>query len=221
MMRSALRLPARAWAVVGLLALGAGCPQLDEVPEELHLEGALDRDSVEGSSDAPVEVAYHSGGARAEWWPCDLRLTAQSCVGDHHVNVYVTLPQVTDFGAVGQGACVSGDEAQGVYELLAEARGGEHTIGTDLHAFVLVASDMDDAPGAVLNDDEETTAATRLASGKLAITRWAGLAGLALRLEGTTAAGREITLEFSGPASSPGAVPTLEGPSTCVDAHLP
>lgn len=221
MTRSLVHRSARGWALVSALALAAGCPQLKETPEELHLVGTLDRDSIEGSSSVPVEVAYHSSGARAEWWPCDLRLTAQACVGEHHVNVYVTLPSVTGIGGVGGAACVSGDEANGVYELLAEARGGEHTLGVDLNAFVLVASDMDDAPGAVLNDDEETTAATRIVGGKLAITHWAGLMGLSLTIEGTTQGGREISIDFSGPASSPGEVPMLEGPSTCVDAHLP
>lgn len=220
MMRALVSRSSRAWALASAFALW-GCPQLQENPQELHVEGTLDRDSIEGSSSAPVPIAYLSEGARAEWWPCDLRLTAQACVGEHHVNVYVTLPHVTGLGGIGTASCVSGDQAQGVYEVIAEARGGEHTLGTHLNAFILVASNMDDAPGAVLNDDEETTAATRLVSGKLAVTHWAGLEGIGLTIEGTTQGGRQVSLRFLGPASSPGAVPVLEGPSTCVDAPTP
>lgn len=208
-----------ALALAALLG-ASGCPQLTEVPEELHMTGALDRDSVGDSSEEAVDIDYHSTGARAEWWPCDMRLTAQGCAGEHHVNVYVTLPQVTTFIGVGQAACVTGDEANGVYEALQAAGGGEHTLGTDLNAFVLVAADMDDAPGAVLNSDEETTAATMLTGGKLTVTRWAGLEGIGLTLNGQTAGGREVLIDFSGPASSPGVVPTLEGPLTCVEAAL-
>ncbi len=210
----------RGAAFTSLLVASLGCPQLSEVPDELHLSGALDRDSVEGSDDGAVDVDFHSSGARAEWWPCDLRLTAQGCVGQHHVNVYLTLPQVTDFSGVGAAACVTDGEPNGVFEAMRASSGGEHVLGADLNAFVLVASDLDGAPGAVLNDDEETTAATRLVSGKVSVTRWAALEGVGLTLEGETAGGRQLTLDFSGPASSPGAVPTLEGPSTCVESSL-
>lgn len=210
---------ARALSLAAVLLGALGCPQLTELPEELHVSGSLDRETAGGSGDtSEVEVAYHSSGARAEWWPCDLRLTAQACVGQHHVNVYVALPEATSLGQVGGAGCVSGEEAEGVFELLQKAGGtGSYTLGSDLSAFVVVASDVDEAPGAVLNSDEETTAAARLVSGTLTVTRWAGLEGIGLTLDAETAGGLPVQIDFSGPASSPGAVPTLEDPSSCVE----
>lgn len=204
-----------------MLLAGVACPSLSEVEEALQLAGELDRDSAGGTSDEAVAVAYASSGARAEWWPCDLRLTAQGCVGEHHVNVYLSLPTVTSISGVGQAACVSGDEAAGVYELLAaEGAGANYTLGADLTAFVVVASDVDEVPGAVFNDDEETTAASAVVQGTVRVLRWAGLSGLGLELEGVTAGGHDVTLSFSGPASSPQSIPTLESPQTCVAGAL-
>jgi hypothetical protein len=204
-----------------LVAVLAGCPGgVNEVPEELSLEGQLDRDSVSGGGSIAVPVSFRSTGSRAEWWPCDLRLTAQGCVGDHHVNVYITRGDVPDFSGVGGAACVSGDTADGVYEAIQAKSGGTHALGSELNAWVVVASDVDGAPGAVFNDDAETTAATRLTSGELAIVNWAGLDFIGLTIAGTTAEGRSVDVSFAGPVDQPGVVPTLEGPSTCVESAV-
>jgi hypothetical protein len=212
----------RALALLGAVAMTAAlaCTPVSEIPEELALDGQLDRDSISDTSQDAVDVDYRSEGARGEWWPCDLRLTAQGCVGDHHVNVYVTLPSAQALGDVGAAACVSGDTAEGVYELFQAAGGGTHAIGADVGVFVLVASDVDETTGAVLNDDAETTAAARLTSGEVVIGRWAGLDHIGLTVDGQTAQGRTISVAFDGPLSQPGVVPTLEGPSTCVDSAL-
>ncbi|MFZ9889402.1 MAG: hypothetical protein ACO3JL_18055 [Myxococcota bacterium] len=198
-----------------------GCPSLVEVEEALLVEGALDRDSAGGTSDDAVVVDYGSSGARAEWWPCDVRLTAQGCVGEHHVNVYLSLPTVTSVSGVGQAACVSGDEAEGVYELFASrGAGASYALGADLVAFAIVASDVDDVPGAVFNDDAETTAASAIVQGNVRVTRWAGLNGFGLELDGKTAGGHDVSISFSGPASSPLSIATLESPQTCVARAL-
>jgi hypothetical protein len=209
--------------LLGLAVFAAGlaaCPQLTEDPEELSLSGTLDRESIFGSDAAGVVVSYRSEGARGEWWPCDARLTAQGCVGDHHVNVYISLPSVTDLGGVGTAACVSDDSVYGIYELFEESSGGTYNIGSELSVFIVVASDTDDTPGADLGDAEESTAATTLTSGTVGVFRWAGEDFLGLEIEGTTAEGRAVSLRFTGPMSTPGVVPTLEGPSTCVESAL-
>jgi hypothetical protein len=204
-----------------LAAFAAGCPGgLTEVEEELVVTGQLDRDSVSGSGSDAVPVDFRSSGSRGEWWPCDLRLTAQGCVGDHHVNVYLTRGDVADFGGVGGATCVSGDEADGVFEAIQARSGGTHALGSELNAWVVVASDTDDTPGAVFNDDAETTAATRLTSGELTVVNWAGLDFIGLTIDGTTAEGRAVSISFAGPVDQPGVVPTLESPSTCVESAL-
>lgn len=208
------------WGLSPLLFALAGCPTpAEEIPEQLSLSGSLDRDSVNSSNSIAVPIQFVSEGARGDWWPCDLRLTAQGCVDDFHVNVYVALPSVTSLDGVGGGACVSGDTAAGVYEAL-EARGkGDYDIGQDVSVFVLVASDKDDAPGARIESDDETLAATRLESGTFRVDRWAGLTAIGVTIDGVTAEGRQVTIQFQGPTLS-GDVALLEAPGTCVEDAL-
>jgi hypothetical protein len=166
-----------------LLALAAaaltGCPR--EVVEEdrLVLSGTLDRESIFDSVEGSVDVDYASGGARGEWWPCDLRLTALGCVGEHHVNVFLTLPEVTDFGLVGSGHCVTDGVPEGVLERLAALGGrGSYALGSDVNGYIVVASDTDDVVGAEFDEDAETTAATRLGTGTVEVLGFAGEAGI-------------------------------------------
>lgn len=212
--------PFRLFAVFAIALLG-GCPTLEVPKDGLRVLGTLDRESVGSSSDEPVAVEYASEGARAEWWPCDLRLTALGCVGDHHVNVYVALPDKTSLDAVGRGDCVTGDIAAGVFEMMRAKGGrGEYAIGSEVSAFILVASDKDDVPGVKLDDDEETVAATRLVGGVLRVDRWAGAeGGLGLVMDATTAEGREVQVTFGGAARSTSVVP-VEDPSSCVESAL-
>ena len=90
--------------VMALACVTAACP---DVPREGHLviEGGLDREGVEETNLAAVDVTFDSDNARGEWWSCELRLTAESCVGDHHVNVWVAMPGSMTFDLLGQPTC--------------------------------------------------------------------------------------------------------------------
>lgn len=193
----------------------AACtPQVAE--EHLVVQGLLDRNSITETGSAAVSVDYDSPGARAEWWPCDLRITAQGCIDGAHVNLYVGLPAVATLSDLGQASCVAQGAAQGVYELLANSGGlGAYSIGSDLSAFILIASDRDDVAGADLASDAETVAATKLTGGTFFVDAWGGVTGFGATLEATTADGREVRAQFQGPASSTDVFP-IEPPQTCV-----
>lgn len=212
--------PARPLAACGFTVGLLACGGLEQIPERLSLEGTLDRDSVSSAQSAPVPVAYSSEGARGEWWPCDVRMTAPGCVDDFHVNVYVALPGVTSLSGVGGGACVSGGFAEGVYELIQRRGGrGDYAIGQDVSAFVLIASDKDDVPGADFTSDAETLAATRLVSGTFRVERLVATDALGASLRAMTAEGRELEVQFQGPMRSGSVVP-LDPPRTCVAGAL-
>ena len=200
-----------------VLLLALGCTKI--VPDEsLTLQGTLDRESIEDSAEGQVDVDFTSSPARGEWWPCDLRLTSQACIGEHHVNVFLSLPEVSDFALIGGTSCVQDGVPFGLLEVMQQKGRGTYTIGADISAFVLVASDTDDAPGVLFNSDAETTAATRITAGAVTVTGLAGRDGITLTMDFTTADGHEVTGSFSGPTSLPAVVPTIEGPSTCVAA---
>ncbi len=204
--------------VVAALAAATGCPRTPSTEaEQLLVEGTLERDGISGDAMTDVAVDYDSAQGRGEWWPCDLRLTAAACVGDHHMNVYVSLPQATSLDDVGTAGCVDAEGTPfGVYELLHAEQ--SQTIGTDVAVFVLVASDVTGDPGALLDDDDETTAASRLTSGTLAVERLAGDGSMSITIDGRTSGDRPVRVAFGGPVSEPAVVPPLEEPATCVDA---
>jgi hypothetical protein len=198
----------------------AGCPPVGSA-ERLLLEGTLEREGIERTDDAAVVVDYLSDGSRGEWWPCDLRMTAQGCVDGKHVNVYAALPNVTSIDGLARNACVVDGVPYGVYELIDDTREDELALGTEVNAFVLVASNVNEPAGADLSDDEETHAASRLVSGTLSIfEKGRPDEPLYVKLVGRTAAGRDVTVEFNGPMSAPLTIPPLESPSTCVDDAL-
>ena len=208
---------ARRLLCAGSLALAACGGGVNVPQDELRIEGELDRNGVTQTQSPAVEVAYASELSRGDWWPCDLRVTAQECVGDAHVNVYLTLPSVSEIADVGGAACVNGGEARGLYEWMAEQGGrGEYEIGQDLNAFVLVASDHDDTLGADFNNDTETKAVSRLVSGTLRVDRWADYNAIGFHLEGETSQSRRVTIDFLGPTYSGSVVP-LSPPDTCLD----
>ena len=207
-------------AVVAAAALLAACPRVPSTDdEELGVEGSLERDGIGGVRMDEVPIDYRSTGARGEWWPCDLRLTAGGCIDDKHVNVYVALPSATTTDDVGGAACVDAEGVPfGVFELVEEQR--DFDVGSELQVFVLVASDTDGNPGALLDDDAETKAASRLASGRLSVERLADDGAMTIVVDGTTSGDHPVRIVFGGPVSQPGVVPPLEGPSTCVDSAL-
>lgn len=188
--------------------------------DALSVVGDLERDGVLSTDASTVAIDYASEGARAEWWPCDLRLTALGCVGEHHVNVYITRPNVTSLEDIGRDACVSGGVASGVYEVIDAGGEVEYTLGSDFLAFVLVASNTDDVAGADLASDDETTAASRLTSGTLRVTEFTNFdAPLALFINGETSTGNTVRIDFNGPTDST-SVSTLEAPTSCVESAL-
>lgn len=190
--------------------------------ERLWVTGELDREGIYQQDDGSVEVEYLSETSRGEWWPCDLRVTAAACVDDHHVNAYIGLPQITDLEGLGRADCVQDGVPYGVYELFDSNDGGQYSVGSELALFVVIASDsVSDVPGAELTDDRETTAASRFTSGTLTVTEFGRVEdNLAFVYEGETSQGRTAKIEFHGPMNTPGVVPTLEGPNTCVDNAL-
>lgn len=212
---------ATAVALAATMLLSAACPALP-AEDTLTLAGELERDAVGGGSTTAVAVEFGSKNARAEWWSCDLRMTANACVGDHHVNLYLALPSITDFDGLGRAACVGGDgQPFGAFELMVQKTGdGEPiTIPGDVTVLALVASDVDGDGAADLADDVETTAASRLADGSVEVLHIGSFDDpLSLRLTGTTANGNAVTAEFSGPTSPVPNPPPLDVARTCVGA---
>ncbi len=213
--------PVNALALAFATALAAACPDLPE-EDTFTLAGDLERDAVGGSSTTAVAVDFGSKNARAEWWSCDLRMTANACVGQHHVNLYLALPSITTFDGLGHAACVGNDgQPFGAFELLAQKTGdGEPiTIPGDVTVLALVASDVDGDGAADLADDVETTAASRLMDGDVTVLHIGSFDDpLSLRVEGTTANGGAVLAEFAGPTSPAPNPPPLDVARTCVGA---
>jgi len=200
--------------LAGALAvqLGAGCG----VPAPT--EDVL---SVRGSFNGPtglVDVDFSDGGSRGEWWPCDGRLTAQACVGDAHVNVFLGLPVFRELSELGGDRCVFDGVASGAFEILERKfdNNQDAKVPDDVSAFVLVGSDADGDGFVETNDGDETVAAGRILSGDITLFSLTGFdAPLALHLVGSTDAGTSIDVTFLGPMTVPAVVPALEGPDTC------
>lgn len=206
-------------AALAFVALaGTACP---DVPREGHLvlEGALDREGVEETNLAAVEVTFDSDNARGEWWTCELRLTAESCVGDHHVNVWLAMPGSTTFDLLGQPTCVTDGVAFGAFEqLTAELDAGDPVlVPDDLEVLVLLASDVDGDGTADLANDDETSAASRLASGTVEIVSLGSFDDpVSLRIAGKTVGGVDVAIDVQGdtaPVPNPG---PLDVARTCV-----
>ena len=204
--------------LAGLLILAAaGCSPVGN-NERLWVEGTLERFAPEDNS--AVEVSYLSEGARGEWWPCDLRLTAQGCLGEHHVNVYIGLGGLGSVDEIGRAGCVVDGRAFGAYEVIAERRAGEYTLGADLSAFVVIASNTDDVAGADFASDDETTAVSQVQTGTLTVDRYRGLDAIGLTIDGTTREGNAVHIEFNGPTTTPSVVPLLDDNTSCVASAL-
>jgi hypothetical protein len=168
--------------------------------------------------DGEVAVDFRDGRSRGEWWPCDGRLTAQTCVGDAHVNVFLSLPVVDRVEELGSTICVQDGAASGAFEILknrydnlADAR-----IPEDVSAIIVVGSDAD-GDGFVEDVDGETAGAGLVVEGTIELFSLNGFdQPLSLRLTGTVEGGAPIEVTFLGPMSVPAVVPPPEGPETCV-----
>ena len=196
-------------------AVLVGCPRAidNTLVEQLLVQGGL-----RGPS-GPVDVAFDDARAFGEWWPCDARLTSSGCVGDRHVNVYLALPAVSDFPDLGQGACVAGGAATGVFEMLRSKfrERAPVAIPGDVNAFVMVASDVNDDGSADLVDEGETLASARLVEGTLLVKTFGDFDDpFAFEIDGRTDDAGEVRVVFRGAMSSPATVPGLEDPDSCV-----
>lgn len=197
--------------VVVVLVL-AGCGNGAPVDDTLTVRGRLP------GPDGSVDVDYKDAAARGEWWPCDGRLTARACVGDAHVNVYLSLPVVDRVEELGFNLCVQDGVASGAFEILknrfdnlADAR-----VPDDVSAFVVVGSDAD-GDGFVEDIPGETLGAARVVDGTIEIFSLNGFdAPLSMRLRGTVEGGDDVEVTFLGPMSVPAVVPPPDGPGSCV-----
>jgi hypothetical protein len=154
-----------------LVASAAACPNIPPA-EQLSVKGKMERDGVEATDLQDVGVDYASKSSRGEWWSCELRLTAGACVGDAHVNVWLALPSATSFDQLGGNACVDADgNPFGVFELLTDklAHGEPVEVPGDVQVLTLIASDKDGDGSADLENDDETTAASRMLEGLVEI----------------------------------------------------
>lgn len=212
-------------AAMGLVVLAAaGAPGCAEQPQDdtLTVTGTLEREGVSGADLTAVPVRYASVGARGEWWSCELRLTAGGCVGDHHMNVWVTLPEAKTFAELGGAGCVDAEgNPFGAYEQLVTLGEDPLTIGEDVGVLVLVASDNDGDAAADLGDSEETSAASILVDGTLRVRQLSGFdAPVALTVEGNTVAGGEVRIDVAAPTAPQPVAPPLDVPRTCVPGDL-
>jgi hypothetical protein len=203
-------------AVVALgVLMVIGASSCDPAPSEPVLRIQARLPGPGGATD----VDFRDSRSRGEWWPCDGRLTAQACVGDAHVNVFLSLPTFQSVDELGGSRCVFDGVASGAFEIL-RARfdnNQDALVPDDVSAFILVGSD-DNGDGFVATEDAaETTGITRVARGTLTLFSLTGFdAPLSMRLEGTTDAGDDVDVTFLGPMTVPAMVVPLEGPATCV-----
>ncbi len=198
----------------------AGCPNVPP-SEQLSLKGKMERDGVEGTNLQDVDVDYASRSARGEWWSCELRLTAGACVGDHHVNVWLALPGATTFDDLGGAGCVDADgNPFGVFELLTDkvTHGDPIEIPGDVQALVLVASDVDGNGSADLENDDETTAASRYLEGLVEVQSLGSFDDpVALTISGITSGDSlQLDIAMNGPTAPVPNPPKLDVARTCV-----
>ncbi len=214
------RLFCHAALLLGVVVVASGCPT-QVADEQLRIDGTLERNGDGTSEDADttaVPLTFLSEGARGQWWPCDMRMTATGCVDDHHVNVYISGPEDRTINDLGRGNCIVQGTPQGVYERMDEEKAGIYTIGQDFNVFVVIASDIVEPGGANFADDVETTAVSRLESGEVEVVRFRALEAADIAIRGTTDEGNAVGTPFRGPMTIPNVVPPLEAADTCVDA---
>lgn len=178
--------------------------------------------SIKGTLKGPggdANIDFSDTRSKGEWWPCDARLTAQTCVDDEfHVGVFIARPEIADVAELGANGCVVEGEPQGAYEILRSKFDdfGTAVIGEDVSAFVLVASDKNGDQSADVDSADETRAVAVVEEGTIEMSALAGFEDpFAMRLT-ARAAGNDVVVDFLGPMSNPRLVPGLEASTTCV-----
>lgn len=179
---------------------------------------------VQGTLEGPggnVDVAFDDARSKGEWWPCESRFTAQSCVdgdgGSFHVNVFVGRPELKGIDELGGNDCVVEGEPQGAFEILRAGSGRPSVIGEDVSAFVVIASDVDGNGSADLDVADETLGTAVVESGTMETTRLAEFDEVfAFRLTGKTSDDHDVVIEFFGDMTNPAVLPGLEPATTCV-----
>jgi hypothetical protein len=209
----------RAVVVVALLA-GLGACQSAPPANELSVFGKLERDGFDGVAQ-DVAISYGSKNARGEWWNCELRMTATACVGDHHVNAWIAMPNVQSLDKLGGTSCIGTDgKPFGAFEELTQKLGaGEPAqVPGDVQVLFLVASDKNGDGIANLADDKETVAASRLLNGTVEVKELGSFNDpVALTISGLTSLDSlQVNLDMNGPTQPVPNPPTLEPPSSCV-----
>ncbi len=178
--------------------------------------------SIKGTLKGPVgerDIDFSDTRSKGEWWPCDARLTAQTCVDDaFHVGVFIARPELTSIADLGGNGCVVDGEPQGAYEILRSKFDdfGTAVVGDDVSVFVLIASDADGDQSADVDDAEETVAVAVVEEGKVEMSALAGFDDpFAMRLTGKVD-GNDVVIDFLGPMSNVSLIPGLEARTTCV-----
>ncbi|HEY1098381.1 MAG TPA: hypothetical protein VGF99_05620 [Myxococcota bacterium] len=194
--------------VVAVIALSAGC---SDWPAAETLSVAT---TVQDRSGAHVVVDF-DGAGRGEWWTCDLRLTSAACVGDHHVEVFLGLPVLDDVDELGSARCVDEQGPSGVFEIMGYV-GTPLRIPDDVSAFVVLASDVDGDGLLDLDRDDELGGRATITAGEVRVYSYGAIdAPLTLRITGTTAAGDDVDVAFSGAMQAFGDPPPLESADSC------
>jgi hypothetical protein len=209
-------------AALLLLLAQAACAPAAPAADTFTLKGTLERNGLSAAATTAVPVSFGSVGARGEWWPCDARFTGSACVDDKHVNVFLSLPNITDLDGLGQNACVIDGTPHGVFETLLQKATAHAVVQVpgDVEAFVLVASDKDGSGAANLDSDDETSAVSALASGTLQLLQFETASDpVSFQLHGTTRDGHVVDVAFQGATSSTNVVP-LDKPATCASSAL-
>jgi hypothetical protein len=206
------------FAIVAVVALGAcqGAPPANE----LSVFGKLERDGFDAVAQ-DVAISYGSKNARGEWWNCELRMTATACVGDHHVNAWIAMPNVESLDKLGGTSCVDANQKPfGAFELLTDklAHGEPAQVPGDVQVMLLVASDKNGDGIANLADDKETVAASKLLNGTVEVKEMGSFNDpVALTISGLTSLDSlQVNLDMNGPTSPVPNPATLEPPTSCV-----
>lgn len=193
----------------GTVSCDGGPPTTDILSIKGTLRGPIGEDNID----------FSDTRSKGEWWPCDARLTAQTCVDDEfHVGVFIGRPELDGVADLGGNGCVVDGEPQGAYEILRSKFDdfGTAEIGVDVSAFVVIASDKDGDQSADVDSADESKAIAVIDDGKIEMSALAGFEDpFAMRLTGT-ADGNDVVVDFLGPMSNPGFIPGLEASTTCV-----
>ena len=193
--------------VVVAAGLGGGC-------SDWPAEGRFGVATTVVGEGGDVVVDFNEA-ARGEWWTCDLHLTSDACIDGFHVAAFLGLPVYDDVDELGSARCVDEIGPSGGLEIIAAAD-GTLVIPTDVSAFVLVASDVDGDGLLDLDREDEVHGRAQIVAGVVDVFGFGTFEQpLSLRITGTTAAGDDVVIDFSGPMKALGDPPPLAAKNTC------